>query len=135
MTVTAQVGEQLESQCGRCHDATNHIVLTVEKDRPKRARCTVCEAEHLYRKPKGKEEPGKPRRAAGGRKDDPKVTYAKAMEAASGDAVKYTIKVHLAEGQKVKHKSFGEGVVLRVVRPQVAEVIFEEGPRLLAMDR
>jgi hypothetical protein len=133
MTESAQVGAQVEAQCGRCHDATNHVVLTVEKDKPKRGRCTVCEAEHLYRKPKGLEEPGKPRRSA---KDDPAVLYANAMEAApEGESVKYTVKIHLNEGQRVQHKSFGEGIVLRVVRPQVAEVIFPDGARLLAMDR
>lgn len=133
MTESVQVGAQVEAQCGRCHDATNHIVLTVEKDKPKRGRCTVCDAEHLYRKPKGPEEPGKTRRST---KDDPAVLYANAMEAApEGDSVKYTIKIHLNEGQRVLHKSFGEGIVLRVVRPQVAEVIFPDGARLLAMDR
>ena len=135
MTESAQVGEQLEAQCGRCHDATNHIVLTIEKDKPKRARCTACDAEHLYRKPKGKEDPSKVRRAGGAKKDDPKVTFAKAMEASSGEPMKYTIKAHLKEGQRLTHKTFGAGVVLRIVRPQVAEVIFEEGARILAMDR
>jgi hypothetical protein len=133
MSETVQVGAQIEAQCGRCHDATQHVVLTIDKGKPKRARCNACDAEHLYRKPKGPEAP-----RAGGRgssKDDSKATWEKAMNAAAGEAVKYAVKGRFSEGQRLTHKSFGEGVVLRVVRPGVAEVLFEDGPRLLAMDR
>ncbi|MCZ6833184.1 MAG: hypothetical protein O7F11_05510 [Acidobacteria bacterium] len=134
MTDTVQVGAQVEAQCGRCHDATNHIILTVDKGKPKRARCSACAAEHLYRKPKGLEEV-RPRRA-GSRKDDPETAYKKVLEETPpGDAVKYSVKAHFKEGQRVAHKSFGEGVVLRILRPQVAEVIFLDATRLLAMDR
>lgn len=134
MTDTVQVGAQVEAQCGRCHDATNHIILTMDKGKAKRARCTACEAEHLYRKPRGKED--KPPRRTGSRKDDPETAYKKVLEETPpGEAVKYSVKAHFKAGQRVAHKSFGEGIVLRIMRPQVAEVIFLDATRLLAMDR
>lgn len=134
MTDTVQVGAQVEAQCGRCHDATNHIVLTIDKGKAKRARCTACDAEHLYRKPKGPEPARGTRRSS--RKDDPETAHKKALEETPpGEAVKYSVKAHFQQGQRVAHKSFGEGIVLRILRPQVAEVIFPDATRLLAMDR
>jgi len=134
MTESAQVGAQVEAQCGRCHDATNHIIITMASGKPKRARCTACDGEHLYRTPKGPEE-ARPRRV-GSRKDDPETAYKKVLEETPpGEAVKYSVQAHLKEGQRVAHKTFGEGVVLSIMRPQVAEVIFLDATRLLAMDR
>lgn len=134
MTETVQVGAPIEAQCGRCHDATEHVILTVEKGKPKRARCNTCDAEHLYRKPKGPEAPRKSGSRGAG-KEDSAAAWEKALKGASGDAVKYAIKERFSEGQKLAHKRFGEGVVLRVVRPGVAEVLFKDGARLLAMER
>ena len=136
MTTTAKVGAEVQAQCGRCHDATSHKILTVEKSRPKRAQCVVCNASHLYRTPKGPEEPrpkGKGRRST---KDDPQVVFEKALKAA-GDvpAVTYKITGQFQEGQRLQHKSFGEGVVIRIVRPQVMEVVFKDATRKLAMER
>ena len=132
MTDTVSVGADIEAQCGRCHDATAHKILTVEKGRPKRALCTVCNAEHLYRLPKGPEPAGK--KAAGKKKDDKGAAFEKALKAApDGEPVPYDIAARLQEGQRLVHKVFGEGVVLKILRPQVAEVIFRDGVRKMAM--
>jgi hypothetical protein len=138
MTDTVSVGAEIEAQCGRCHDATAHKILTVEKGRPKRAMCTVCDAEHLYRKPKGPETGrGAGKKAAGaGKKDDHVASFEKALKAATDDEpVDYAVTERYQEGQRLNHKVFGEGVVLKVLRPQVAEVIFRDGVRKMAMGR
>jgi hypothetical protein len=135
MTDTVSVGADIEAQCGRCHDATAHKIVTVEKGRPKRALCTVCNAEHLYRLPKGPEPPrGTGRKAGAGKKDDKGAAFEKALKAAPDEEpVPYNIAARLQEGQRLIHKVFGEGVVLKVLRPQVAEVIFRDGVRKMAM--
>lgn len=134
MPTPVAVGTEIEAQCGRCHDATNHVILTMENDKPKRGRCLTCEAEHLYRKPKGPEEP----RAKGTRKlkDDVPTIFANAMEAAGDVAAQpYKLSALYQAGQKLKHKAFGEGVVLEVPRPQVIEVVFSDKIRKLAQGR
>jgi hypothetical protein len=136
MTDTVSVGADIEAQCGRCHDATVHKIVTVEKGRPKRALCTVCNAEHLYRRPKGPEPArGTGKRAGGARKkDDSVAAFEKALKAApEEEPVEYDITGRFQEGQRLRHKTFGEGVVLKVLRPQVAEVIFRDGVRKMAM--
>lgn len=137
MTETASVGAEIEAQCGRCHDATAHKIVTVEKGRPKRALCTVCNAEHLYRRPKGPEPArGKGRKAGAGKKDDKGAAFEKALKAAPDEEpVPYDMAGRFQEGQRLIHKVFGEGVVLKVLRPQVAEVIFRDGVRKMAMGR
>jgi hypothetical protein len=137
MTDTVKVGGEIEAQCGRCHDATIHKILTVEKGRPKRARCATCDAEHLYRRPKGPEPSrGKRKTAAGVEKDGALVAYEKALKAApDGEPLPYELSGRYKEGQRLVHHTFGEGIVLKVTRPRVMEVIFRDGIRKMAMDR
>ena len=95
----------------------------------------VCNAEHLYRLPKGPEPArGTGRKAGAGKKDDKGAAFEKALKAApDGEPVPYDIAARLQEGQRLVHKVFGEGVVLKITRPQVAEVIFRDGVRKMAM--
>ena len=47
----------------------------------------------------------------------------------------YALTGSYQEGQRVKHKRFGEGVVISVPRPRLMEVVFKDGVRKLAMGR
>jgi hypothetical protein len=140
MTSTPKVGAEVEAQCGRCHDATVHKIVALDKGRPKRVLCNGCEATHLYRAPKGPE-PAKPRgrsrkRAPADPVADALAAYEKALKTASGDQpVAYALSGAFQEGQRVKHKRFGEGVVLSVPRPRIMEVVFKDGVRKLAIGR
>lgn len=139
MTSTPKVGAEIEAQCGRCHDATVHKIVSVEKGRAKKVLCNACEATHLYRKPKGPEaaRPARSRKkAAADPVAEALAAYEKALKSASGDApLTYALSTSFQEGQRVKHKRFGEGVVLSVPRPRLMEVIFKDGVRKLAMGR
>ncbi|MFQ5768761.1 MAG: hypothetical protein ACE5ID_12380 [Acidobacteriota bacterium] len=135
MSMTPSVGAEIEAQCGRCHDATTHKIVTVEKDRPRRLQCLQCDALHLYRKPTGPE-PARGSSTPRPRKNDPAVIFKKALQEASGEPPqKYVLSGSFQVGQRLEHKTFGEGVVTKVIRPHVMEVTFKDATRLLAMSR
>lgn len=143
MPLKANVGDVVDSQCGVCHDTTKHEVLEVSaKGNARQCRCTVpeCGAEHLWRKPKGKE-PVKPKRdkereAAERKRQSYVVEYERLLEEAqSKEAVSYGISKMFEVGARVDHKKFGPGVVTEIVAPNVIEVMFHGGPRRLAMGR
>ncbi|MFQ5718669.1 MAG: hypothetical protein ACE5IK_03890, partial [Acidobacteriota bacterium] len=118
--MSIQVGSEIESQCGKCHDARKHVILVVEKGKPRRCRCLTCEAEHLYRSPKGPEEPRSRKSTGRSRKSDPEVVYQKALQAATDDPVRdYDLAAQFQKGQRLRHGKFGEGVVLDVLQQHV----------------
>ncbi len=145
MPVKAEVGAELDSQCGRCHDATKHKVLTQDdKGRAKRCECLVCGAKHLWRKPTGKEDFVSKRKtkeqraaeAAAKAKVEAAATFeAVIAEVADQEATDYSIRGSFSAGQRLRHKKFGEGVVTKVVPPGRIEVCFREGTRSLVMNR
>lgn len=145
MPVIAEVGAELLSQCGRCHDSTQHKVLEVDKKgRARRCECLVCGAKHLWRKPTGKENFVSKRKTKEQRAAE---AAAKALvEAAETfdamwaqtedqESVDYSIRGTFTEGQRLRHKKFGNGIVTKVVPPGRIEVCFREGTRSLVMNR
>lgn len=144
MPLKANVGDVVESQCGVCHDTTKHEVLEVSsKGNARKCRCLVaeCGAEHLWRKPKGKE-PVKPKRdkerEVAERKRQQYVAEYERLLAASQEQEApspYKISKTFEVGERLAHAKFGTGVVTEIVAPNVIEVMFEQGTRRLAMGR
>jgi hypothetical protein len=143
MPLKAQVGDVVDSQCGVCHDTTRHEVLTLSaKGNVREVRCLVpeCGAQHLWRKPKGKE-PIKPRRDKEREVAERKhaqylAEFERLLESTQEQqASAYAISGSFAVGERLTHKKFGPGVVTEIVAPNVIEVMFAAGTRRLAMGR
>ena len=145
MPVTAKIGDMIDSQCGRCHDSTPHKVLTLDaKGRAQRCECEVCHGKHLWRKPRGKEDPDRKRLSS-----EERATLAAEKAAADAQAAfdvvwaqtdgqeptAYNIRATFEHGQRVTHKKFGDGVVVEVIPPGRVEVRFSDGVRSLVMNR
>lgn len=47
-----KVGQDVVSMCGKCKEATHHVVFAVAEGRKARVQCKVCQAYHNYRPPK-----------------------------------------------------------------------------------
>ena len=145
MPVKAQIGDSIESQCGRCHDSTPHKVLTQDdKGRAAKCECDVCHGKHLWRKPRGKEDPNRKRltpeekAAAVAKKKLGEANDAFAAvwaETDGQDATAYSIRETFEHAQRLTHKKFGDGVVIEVLPPGNMEVRFADGVRSLVMNR
>jgi hypothetical protein len=137
------VGSYVDAVCGKCRDVTSHIVLAKIGAKPTRVECRTCHATHLFREPGGaaarKSSASRPP-AKGGKKpagaaaqSKPEEAWAKAMRAASGPTIPYSTGQHFQIGQRVRHPTFGEGVVIRLASATVCEMVFSTGPRRLLM--
>jgi hypothetical protein len=138
------VGSHVDARCGKCRDVTSHIVLAKIGGKPTRVECRACHASHLFRPPSaGSSRAGSATRTAGATKgtkkgagaDKPKPeeAWAKAMRSSTGPAVSYATAHRFEMGQRIRHSTFGEGVVVRLASPTVCEVMFATGARRLLM--
>jgi hypothetical protein len=136
VTKPVEVGSHVEAMCGKCKEATSHVVLAMTGGKPSRVECRACHAHHAYRAPGGGGSATRPTRKRG---TAPAATrsaeeiWASAMRQATATALTYTMSERFDPGQRLKHPTFGEGVVTKLLSPTVCEVTFRDGVRKLLM--
>lgn len=138
----AKVGGHVDAACRKCDGVTSHIVLAMVGARPSKVECRVCHGTHQYRPaPGAKASSGTTRssspRAASSRartpEPNPADVWASTMRSARGETVGYTPAGRYVVGTKLKHPTFGEGVVVRLTSSTVCEVVFVTGTVKLIM--
>jgi len=130
------VGSYVNALCGKCKSMTSHIVLAKIGTTPTRVECRTCHAMHQYRSGQPK-----PRTsgttARGTSRSAPKVSpeelWAAIMRQGRGEVQPYSTGGRYAVGARLRHPSFGEGVVARLSSTTVCEVVFATGTVKLIM--
>jgi hypothetical protein len=132
-----------------------HRIIAMVGGVPVKVECQTCMSHHKYRRPM--EDRGAERRASAptdaGRTrsaSTPRSASARAVAEAAAEAqrdhawqariagkmaddfVKYSPKATFALDDLVKHFKFGDGYVVRVIDVKKIEVMFRDGPRVLA---
>jgi hypothetical protein len=133
------VGADVESLCSKCGDVWHVVVAKVGDDIVK-VQCKECGAYHRHRRPDGNKAPTarKPRAAAGSPKRSsalgrgPKATPAPFAPDPSLPARAYSMRETFQPGEQISHPSFGVGLVERSAEPGKINVMFSDGPRVLA---
>jgi hypothetical protein len=122
------VGGYVNAACGKCKAITSHIVLAKVGVRPTRVECRTCHAMHAYR-------PSATTRSASARaaEPSPEEVWTNSMRQARGPTVPYATSGQYAVGMRLKHPTFGEGVVVRLASATVCEVVFAKGMVKLIM--
>ena len=135
VTKPVEVGSHVEAACGKCKDTTSHVVLAMTGGKPSRVECRACHAHHAYRVPGGSAaaRPARKRGAAPATTRSAEEIWASAMRQATANALTYTMSERFDPGQRLKHATFGEGVVSKILSPTVCEVTFRDGVRKLLM--
>lgn len=132
------VGKEIVSYCTRCKMDLGHTIMSMVGGSPVRVVCRTCKSEHNYKPKRGVKEPG----GAG----DPKVTTLKTPRAVRERVVEKTVPVevewlrqintstkpmrdygadqHFTVGDRIKHPTFGEGVVQKQIFPNKVEILF-----------
>jgi len=128
------VGADVESLCSKCGDVW-HVVVAKVGDRIAKVECKECHSIHRYKDPKGvKQAAAAPRRRTSSSKA--KSSAAPVVEAVPADLSKpvrgYSTRESFEPGERISHVTFGEGVVQRATGPGKIEVLFADGPKLLA---
>lgn len=124
------IGSAIQAVCRKCKDRTEHVVIAKVGVKPTRVECSSCKDVHVY---KTVMRPAATIPLAG---LSPEEAWTASMKRANASsALPYAVDGRYAIGAKLSHRSFGEGVVVRLASPTVCEVVFATGTIKLVMAR
>lgn len=149
MSKPLRAGGEVDSWCTKCKLVLNHRIIAMVGPNPVRVECSTCGSHHNFRaRAPGEKAPpaGRATSSAGPRSARvPSVTKAQQAaldrertweKAIAGKGVNefrnYRVDETFTEGDLVRHKKFGDGVVTRVLDPKKVEILFRDEPRTLA---
>jgi hypothetical protein len=143
-------GSEVDSYCTKCKMDLNHRIVAMEGERIARVECLTCRGQHNYRTPKSSAASTTRRRAAGSTANKPagarrtrisaeeqnrQVWESAIVGKSPTDFVAYNIKQVFAQGQLVRHKKFGDGIVHQLKEDGKVAVLFQEGEKVLIHGR
>ncbi len=117
-------GVEIEAWCPACKLLRTHVIVAMKGTRAAKTECRTCNSTHAYRK-------NPPDTKAKKRSQ-----YEDAMEGrdiSKPIAYKFTKKYNAED--VIKHKSFGIGLVTRLISEKKMEVLFQESTKLLVQGR
>lgn len=147
-------GDFITTHCRRCSDVTGHTVMLVIDGAIERVECRACGSQHKFRESTAKSKRasspsvrhvrrGQSRESARelGKKSEKRLTK-KARESKSAwqeamvkhrdsVATPYTLHTPLEKNMFIEHQVFGRGEVISLIKPDKAEILFEDGVKLL----
>jgi len=134
--VSAGVGADVESICSKCGDVW-HVVVAKVEDKIAKVQCKQCNTVHRHRPPGGGAAEPLPRarpttrspRRMPRRVEPPKPAVPPDLTKPARD---YRPAEAFEVGERIVHVKFGEGVVQGSPGPGRIEVVFTDGPRVLA---
>jgi hypothetical protein len=150
MAKPLRVAGEVDSWCTKCRLVLNHRIVSMKTGKAYQVECLTCRSQHLWRPRAPGERPGAD--GAGRSHTDssgpgakpsrpPRVTQATRREqewekAIAGRGVNefkaYNVGGSFNEGDLLRHKKFGDGVVTRVIDAHKVEVLFRDEARTLA---
>jgi hypothetical protein len=150
MPKALRVAGEVDSWCTRCRLILNHRIVSMKDGKAHQVECLTCRTTHLWRANAPGEKPAaastsaraRPAASSGG---------ASAARAPRGQALRleqqwekaiagrgvnefkaYNVSATFQEGDLVRHKKFGDGVVTRIIDSHKVEILFRDEPRTLA---
>ena len=131
------VGKELVCFCTRCKMDLGHTIMSMIGGIPSRVICRTCKSEHNYKPKKGVKEPGASAASGGNRSivRGPKeskvektvpleVEWMKQLNASTKPMREYAANESFGVGDRIKHPTFGDGVVQKLIHPNKVEIIF-----------
>jgi hypothetical protein len=146
MPKALQVAGEVDSWCTRCRLVLNHRIVSMKNGKAHQVECLTCRTTHLWRPNAPGDRPvasgsNHGRVASSLASRPPRVTHAMRHEqqwekAIAGRGVSefkpYNVGASFEEGDLVRHKKFGDGVVMRVIDAHKVEVLFRDEAKTLA---
>jgi hypothetical protein len=142
-----KVAGEVDSWCTKCRLVLNHRIVSMKNSKPYQVECLTCRTTHLWRAHAPGEKPaatggdGARTRTSSSTAKSPRVTPAMRHEQswekaiagrAVGDFKSYNVGAVFREGDLLRHKKFGDGVVTRVIDAHKVEVLFRDEAKTLA---
>ena len=134
-TANSLVGTESLAYCTSCKMDLAHIVASMKGDRIAKVECKTCKKTHVYKAPKGITEPPKkraPRKSKAAESAPIGAEWEKLMAQHKDAPFKpYGMKSKYMLGDKIRHDTFGEGIVGKLLYPNKIEVIFQGDLKVL----
>ena len=139
----SNVGSEVLAYCSQCKMDLTAVVVAKEGGKIAKVMCKTCKKERSYKNPKGVKDPGSAIAAAEKKVRTPtqktevktvsvEVEWNRQMgEAKNAKRVVYSADAKLEVGVIVKHPTFGDGIVQKIVFPNKAEILFRNDLKLL----
>jgi hypothetical protein len=123
------IGDRVDSYCGRCKMMLAHTVESIENGKIKKCHCNTCGAQHAYRAKS-------PKRIGGIPTSFEAADYDKLIKSQDAEkAKKYATSERFQPTELIKHASFGVGIVLNCKESNKIEVLFQDGAKTLVHGR
>lgn len=131
--MSAAVGQDIESICGKCGDVW-HVVVAMVGDKVAKVQCQQCGGYHRHRPPGSTKAPvRRPRASAAGSAAPAPRSHEPQVAADLSRPIKpYRFDGEYSPGDRVDHHKFGEGIVELTNEPGKMQVVFADGRRVLA---
>jgi hypothetical protein len=138
-----KVAQEVIAYCSQCKMDLAAIVVAMKGDQILRVECKTCRKKRGYKAPKGIDEPGKAppvkkttrgARTEAGERVDRSVgaEWKKALLQYKDRPLNtYSAKMAVGVGDRIAHPTFGEGVVMKPIHPNKAEILFEMDIKVL----
>lgn len=139
-----RVAEEVLAYCNKCKMDLGATVVAMRGDQVLRVQCRTCRGERAYKAPKGVNDPKKA--------PAPKTPSTRAARGTSGERADHSVgaewrkemlirkdrplntynaRVQVAVGDRLAHPTFGEGIIMKVIHPNKAEILFEMDLKVL----
>jgi hypothetical protein len=147
MAKPLRVAGEVDSWCTRCRLVLNHRIVSMKDGHAHQVECLTCRSQHLWRGHAPGAKPGPaasdrapaPTPSAGARRSSraPAIRHEQQWEKAIAgrgltDFKTYSVGAKFTEGDLLRHKKFGDGVVMRIIDSHKVEVLFRDEARTLA---
>lgn len=134
--MTTNTASEVLAYCGSCKMDLAAVIVAQVGPKIVKVQCKTCKKEHGFKAAKGVDSPAKaPKSRKPAAEKAPAVSieaeWRKIMATAKRASIPYTPRVKLQLGDMVAHPSFGDGVVMKIVHPDKAELIFQHDIKLL----
>ncbi len=138
-----RVAEEVLAYCSQCKMDLKATVIAMKGDQVLRVQCRTCRGERGFKAPKGVNDPKmapppktttRGARTASGERPDHSVAaeWRKEMTARKDRPLNsYNAKVQVNLGDRLLHPTFGEGIVMKQIHPNKAEILFEMDLKVL----
>lgn len=139
-----RVAEEILAYCNKCKMDLRATIVAMRGDQILRVQCRTCRGERAYKAPKGVNDPKmapppktpttRTARTASGERADHSVgaEWRKEMLARQARPMNpYNARAQVAVGDRLAHPTFGEGVIMKVIHPNKAEILFEMDLKVL----
>jgi transcription elongation factor Elf1 len=133
--MSAPVGADIESICGKCGDVW-HVVVAKKGESIAKVQCKQCSGYHRYKPPGGSARVPRSstasKRASKGQSVSRRIDEPQVAANDEKPVLPYKFSDNYEPGDRIEHPKFGFGVVEITAEPGKMQVFFPDGRRVLA---